>query len=657
MVVLMLGLGGTASAQTPFTIDDALRIAELSEPAITPDGARIVYTVTTNDRKRDKQLSDLWSVDWASARRQPVTRTVDKSEWQPAFSSDGRVLAFLSDATDDDTTQLFTMAARGGRPRQASAVPGGISDYALSPDGRRAVVVAEVGRTVGSKAKTPPPIVIDRFAFKEDGRGRLDDRRQQLMLVDVADRSAQPLTRGAFDHWLPAWSPDGRWIAFVSRQSGADPDRTIDYDVYVMAPDATATARRLSTPVYNDNEPGWATRLAWSPDSKRLAWVERRPDDQVYYAPFELVVADVATGALVRPPRIDRSMTRPVWTEDGSALLLLVEQDRTTRVARIDAVSGAISYLTGEDRFAVDLVAAGGRAAVLDGDVNTPYLLRTVETTPRILADHNDWLRERSLAVARDIEVASTEGARIGGLLLTPPGAPAGASLPLIVRLHGGPVYQYSREFMADWQVYAANGYAVLGLNPRGSSGKGYDFARAIFADWGNRDVKDIIAGVDWTVKQGIADPQRIGIGGWSYGGILANALIASDTRFKAAISGAGASNFIGLYGVDQYARDYEAELGLPWRDRAAWDRVSFPFLHADRIRTPTLFQCAADDDNVPCAGSEHMYLALRSLGVPTQLVVYPGQSHGLDVPSYIADRLRRNLDWYARWLQPGAGR
>jgi dipeptidyl aminopeptidase/acylaminoacyl peptidase len=212
-------------------------------------------------------------------------------------------------------------------------------------------------------------------------------------------------------------------------------------------------------------------------------------------------------------------------------------------------------------------------------------------------------------------------------------------------------VYQYSHEFMPDWQAYAAAGFAVVATNPRGSSGRGLEFARAIYADWGNKDVQDVLAGVDHVVALGIADPERLGIGGRSYGGILTNYVIASDRRFKAAVSGAGASNFIALYGHDMYTREYDIELGFPWANRATWDRLSYPFLHADRIVTPTLFYCTQQDVNVPCIGSEQMYQALRTRDVPTQLVIYPGEYHGLTVPSYLRDRLERLIGWYDRWL------
>ena len=269
----------------------------------------------------------------------------------------------------------------------------------------------------------------------------------------------------------------------------------------------------------------------------------------------------------------------------------------------------------------------------------------------RPLTDHNAWLAERRLGEVRDISLRSGKE-EIHGFLALPENYQQGERYPLIVRLHGGPVYQFSHEFMFDWRLYAAKGYAVLAVNPHGSSGRGFDFARSIYADWGAKDVKDISAAIDYAVEVGVADPGRIGVGGWSYGGILTNYMIASDKRIKAAVSGAGMSNFLGGYGADQYVREYEFEVGLPWRDKKIYDRISYPFLHADRISAPTLFLCAGADWNVPCLGSEQMYQALHSLDIKTQLVVYPDENHGLTVPSFIEDRLQRHLDWYGKYLK-----
>ena len=216
---------------------------------------------------------------------------------------------------------------------------------------------------------------------------------------------------------------------------------------------------------------------------------------------------------------------------------------------------------------------------------------------------------------------------------------------------------QHQNEFDFDWQLMAAGGYVVIAVNPRGSSGRGEEFAKAIYADWGNKDVQDVLAGVDDAVARKIADPDRLGVGGWSYGGMLTNYTIASDTRFKAATSGASISNILAGYGTDQYIREYEQELGVPWKNLDTWVHNSFPFLHADRITTPTLFLCGEADFNVPLLNSQQMYQALRSLGIDTMLIIYPGQFHGLTKPSYEHDRLQRYIAWYDKYVKRAGGR
>ncbi len=353
--------------------------------------------------------------------------------------------------------------------------------------------------------------------------------------------------------------------------------------------------------------------------------------------------------------RIDKWTYSPRWSADGSSVLALIEQDRTTWLAAIDPDVGTVRYLSEGRATAADFAAGtSGRIALLESKANRPNVLRRIGGDEKALADPNAWLGERRLADSREIAFRSADGTEIHGLFVPPlPGTvPEGRKPPLIVRIHGGPVSQFGHEFMPDWQVYAAQGYAVLAVNPRGSSGRGFDFSRAIYADWGNKDAADLSAGIDWVLAQRLADPNQIGVGGWSYGGMLTNYMIASDPRIDAAVSGAGHSSVYGLWGVDQYIREYEQELGTPWDNREVYDRNSYPLFTANKITAPTLFLCAEEDLNVNCEGSQQMYQALRTRGVPTRLVVYPGANHSLTAPSHIRDRLQRSLDWYALHLK-----
>ncbi|MFL6855923.1 MAG: S9 family peptidase [Sphingomicrobium sp.] len=659
--VILAGLLATspAAAASPgnlFGPDDLARLAAVAEPALSPDGRWLAYSVKTTNAAADKQQSDLWRVNWDGNERTALTHTSDDSEWLPQWSADGRWLAFLADRGGEDAkAQVWLMPADGGEARQVTKLPDGVEDFVWSPDGRRLAVIAwDPERSEGTpKPKNPPPIVTSRYQFKEDGTGYLTSRRKHLYVVDVDGGKAALLTPGDHDEQLPAWSPDGRTIAYVTKR-GADPDRHLNFDIYLVAPEAGATERQLTSFPGSDLDPYWESRPSWSPDGRRIAYLQSGEDKWIYYAPWQLAVIDASTGKSTLPAPIDMSLYKPRWAPDGRSVLSLVERNRETHLSRIDLADGRVTALTNGPRFDTDFaIAPNGRIAVLGGDDLHPYEVSAIEGSKlRPLTNHNAWLAAKRLAPVEDIQFTGADGTQLEGFLVKPVDYQPGRRYPTILRIHGGPVYQFSHEFMADWQAYAASGYAVVAVNPRGSSGRGFNFARAIYADWGNKDVQDVLSGVDYVLKLGIADPDRLGIGGRSYGSILTNYVIASDKRFKAAVSGAGSSNMLGMYGHDQYTREYELELGTPWANREAYDRTSYPFLHADRIVTPTLFYCAEKDFNVPCLGAEQMYQALRSRGLDTQLVIYPGENHPLTVPSYLRDRMQRLIGWYDRFLK-----
>ncbi len=639
-----------AQEAAPFTVDDMLRVEDLSDPVFAPDGARVAYVVTSPG-DGDTTQSDIWIAHYDGSGAQPLYPTIDRDEASPRWSADGRVFTFIRSGADGAAAQLWA-STNGEPPRQVSTLAGGASDYSLAPDGSFAIVLSEVGTNVVAEAPTiAPPIVITRFTAREDYRGFVDDRRTHLFRVPLAGGEAEPVTSGDYDVGHPSLSPDGRQLAYVSRQ--CDPAvRLRCADVYVM-PTAGGEARRIDTFEGEDADPGSDTNAPqWSPDSTRLLWLRAGPPQQTWYIPLQLVVADLASGRETQVAWIDRWFQQPEWSADGRHILALVEHDRDTWLARIDPATEGIEYLTSGARFAYDFAESpDGKIVVLDGDVNTPTALRTVEASPRTLSPHNQWVSTRALATTQDVSFMSGD-VEIHGLLMLPAGAEQDTPLPMIVRLHGGPVYQWSHEFMADHQVFAAAGYAVLSINPRGSSGRGAAFAQAQMARWGTVDAADISAGISWAIDQGVAKPDQIGVGGWSYGGILSNYMIASDTRVNAAVAGAGMANFFGGFGVDEYARDYVLELGEPWNNVQAWIDLSYPFFQSERIKAPTLYLCAEDDWNVPCEGSLAMYQALLSNDVPSTLVVYPGQNHGLVVPSYLKDRMVRSIAWYDRWLR-----
>ena len=656
-LALVPALGAQAPAAPaplrPFSLDDLSRVRDVREPQISPDGAWVAYTVSTSDTAEDRSTSAVWMASWDGSRNVRLT-TSKSGEHTPRWSPDGRWLAFLS-SRDDDHTQLWLLDRLGGEGRKATTLPSDVDDYVWAPDGRRIALVAEDADT--AKPKTPPPIVIDRFQFKQDERGYLGRQRRHLYLLDVESGKTAMLTSGDYDELLPAWSPDGKSLAFVSKRR-PDFDRDSNWDLYVIAAGGGGAApRQLTTFEGPDNDPDTESRPAWSPDGHSLAYLQGGPLKLLYYAVQKLAVVPGAGGAPhILTAALDRNVASPVWSGDGSSITFLLEDDRAVGLARVPAAGGAIERLVSGPRVVSAFTAgANGKLAVL---VSTPLAPAEVfaldGSTLRPLSRQNDeWLARVTLGGVEPITFKSRDGTAVNGFAVKPPDFVPGKRYPTILRIHGGPVSQYQNEFDSQLQTLAGHGYLVVVANPRGSSGRGERFSTAIFADWGNKDAQDVLAAVDYAVAQGLADPARLGVGGWSYGGILTNYVIAQDQRFKAAVSGASIANVLAGYGTDQYVREYEVELGVPWKAVDTWVRLSLPFLHADRINTPTLFLCGDKDFNVPLLNSEQMYQALRSLGVETQLVIYPGQHHGINKPSYRRDRLERYLAWYDKYLKP----
>jgi len=645
-------------AKRPLRATDIFRVRDVRDPQISPDGKWVAYTVTIADSARDKNDTDVWMASWDGKENLRITSTKE-SESQPRWSPDGRYLSFVSSRDGGKGGQIWLLDRRGGEATRLTEIKGGVSGYEWSPDATRlALIVGDPEDDEGSdstKAKTPKPIVLDRYHFKQDVQGYLGDKRSHLYVFDVATKKAELLTPGKYEEANPSWSPDGKQIAFVSDRS-PDPDRSINTDIYVIDARAGAQARQLTMFQGDDNNGGG--RLAWSPDGKSIAYVRSSSPTMSIYDQYQLAVIPAAGGeARVLTESLDRPVTSPRWTADGASLLFLVTDDRTQYVARMRATGGPVDKLTNGHRV-IQSFALGpaGKIAVLGSTATEMSEVQALENGAlRPLTHQNDsWLAEIQLGTTEGIEFKTPDGADVHAVM-TRPASSSGTKLPTLLRIHGGPTSQDQYSFNFERELFAANGYVVVSPNYRGSNGRGEKFMSAIAGDWGNKEVVDVLAATDYVVEKGIADPDRLGIGGWSYGGITTDYTIASTPRFKAAISGAGSALQTSMYGIDQYILQYDTELGPPWKNPDAWMKVSYPFFHADRIKTPTLFMAGEKDFNVPAAGSEQMYQALKSLGLDTQLVIYPNSFHGITLPSYRVDRLERYIKWYDRYLKPVA--
>ena len=665
-MVLAAATAGAAPAPHPVTLDDMLALREVGSPRLSPSGDAVLFEVGSANRAADMAESHIWRAGWDGTGAVALTGRAKESETNPRWSPDGRWISFLSDRSGPaGIAQLWRMAASGGEAERLTDLAGGVEAYAWAPDGRSLALIVRDPSPKEADDAPPKPIVIDRYRFKEDVEGYLTTTHKHLTLFDVGTRVATRLLDGAFDEALPAFSPDGRTIAFVSKRTG-DPDRTDEYGIWLIRAEPGASPRPLTHYEGDDEDPGWDSPPAWSPDGSEIAYLHGGPPRLIEYGVHSLAVIPVAGGEpRLLTPALDRNVAQPVFSPDGGEIRFLVEDDRAVTLAAVPRRGGPLRTLVSGRRAVLGFSqAAGGRIAFLQGEPERPSRLVGLDhTTEHPIADPDAaWRAAITPAPVRDIAVTSPDGTQIHGFLLTPPGASAATPLPTILALHGGPQEQVDYRFdhnvsyYLSLQLLAAHGYAVLLTNPRGSTGRGEAFASAIYADWGHKDVEDVLAAVDWAVSQKIADPDRLGIGGWSYGGMLTNYVIVQDHRFRAATSGASTSNILAGWGTDEYVRDYEAELGRPWANTATWEKLSLPFLHADRITTPTLFMGGDKDYNVPLLNQEQMYQALRSLNVETRLVIYPGSFHVQTRPSFIADRMTRDLAWFDAHLKPGTG-
>ncbi len=663
------------SQKRNLTVDDLFQIKRVGDPQISPDGKWLAYTVGTTDLKEEKSENRLWMIPVEGGEALPMTLE-GTSASRPRFSPDGKYLAFLSARSEGGNngerarTQVWLLDRRGGEGRELTEVMQGVQSFDWSPDSTRLVLLiqdptpeqveSEKRREQGVRSirpKTPPPAVIDRLQFKRDYQGYLDHRRTHLYVFDIASKKLTQITSGDYDDQQPVWSPDGRFLAFVSNRT-EEPDANYDSNIWVVAadnPDKGATLIQVTTNPGSDSQP------AWSPDGKRIAYVTSIHPELLWYSTNHLAVIPAPTpgGApgtpLLITEALDRNVRGPEFSPDSASVYFLLEDSGEQFLAQAPAAGGDVTHVIDGPRTVQDFtIGKDGAVAALITDPGLPgeIFVQGTEALRRLTTVNDKFLNEVRLSNMEEIHFQSADGTPIEGFIVKPPAFSPELKYPALLRIHGGPVSQFSKSFMFEVQLFAANGYVVILVNPRGSSGYGQEFSRAIFADWGNKDVQDVLAGVDYAVAQGYVDPDRLGVGGWSYGGMMTNYVIATTTRFKAAISGAGGALWTAHWGHDHYQREYVAELGLPWRNREVWERISFPFYNVEKITTPTLYMGGALDWNVPIIGSEHMYQSLRALGRKTELVVYPGEHHGIRTPSYLKDRLERYLAWYGKYVK-----
>lgn len=654
--LLLANSAGRSQTLRPIALDDYLAIKSVFGVAVSPDGVFASYVVREVHVDDDRRNSSLWRVRIAGGEPERLTHTGTATA--PAWSPDGQYLAFVSDRSGKD--QVWVLPSEGGEAFRVTDVKQGIERFEWAPDsGRLALVIQDADPLEGVEKRTEAekaarPIVITRLQHKRDGTGYLDARKSHLYVADVkmalssggsTFAAVRPLTWGVFDEGSPAWSPDGKLIAFASNRT-EQPDANDNTDIFTIDVESGRITPRTSDSGADDDP-------VWSPSGNEIAFIHVPRDPPVYATPRVRSVTIAGGTTHEWTATLDRHIAaEPRWAADGRSLFVALVDEGRTPIVRVARSGQRLTSIDGD--FATFEVT--GTHVVATG--STPLRPNDVVAVPldggspvNLSRAHEALFSRLRLSPAEVFHYRSPDGTPVEGWLVKPPDFDPSKKHPLILRIHGGPVSQYTDSFSFEHQYLASLGYVVMFTNPRGSSGYGEAFSKAIFADWGNKDYQDVMAGLDHVLGLGFIDERRMGVGGWSYGGILTNYIITKTTRFAAAISGASEADMFSAFGYDDLQRWWVSELGHPWEQAELYRKLS-PIYEIKKVKTPTLVMCGEKDFRCPLPQSEQLYLALKTLGKETALIIYPGQSHSIRRPSYEVDRYRRYGYWYDKFLK-----
>lgn len=629
--------------------NDVYRISNMGAPKISPEGSWILYNLSTVDSIKDKFTAKLFMVSAdgkETVKLTEQTKSASNYNWSP----DGKYISFLATgAVEEEGSQFFLMDRRGGEPIQVSHIKGEVDSYKWFQNGKKVLFeIKDFNYADTAKSKMRKPYEITRYKFKEDYEGYLDNRKTHLYSFDLATKKLDTLTRGMYNETEADISSDGKMVTYASNTS-ASPDQNSNKEIFIL------TIGSSIAPIKLTNYKGADENPRFSPDNKSIAFLRATSEDNYnMYDLRNIGVIDIDTKLVnIITSKYDQSFSDLNWTIDSKNILALVEDDRNQNLVKVNAENGTLQLLENETgAYSAIHVNNKGKMVTLFSSANLPEEVFIAEENKfkRVTHVQDAFVAPFKQIAVKGISAVASDNSKVNGILYL---ADSNAKkLPLLLFIHGGPYAQDDFSFDITRQMYAAAGYAVAAVNYRGSSGRGANYAKCIQADWGNKEVKDIIAITNYLIKTGIADSTKLAIAGWSYGGILTNYTIATDHRFKAAISGAGSSLALSFYGSDMYITQYESELGKPWENLQKWLDLSYPFFKVKEIKTPTLFMASQADFNVPVIGAEQMYQAFKSVGIPTELILYPNQHHGIKVPSYLVHRYNSHINWLKTYLK-----
>ena len=639
------------------SIDHIMKMKSVQSLALSPDSKWIAYVVTRVDEEKDKKFSQIHITSIDGKSTLPMT-AVYMNASDPQWSPDGKYLAFLGvRGTDKDTeNQVWTLDLRGGEAVQFTNVPQGVNSYRWSPDGTKMALVIKDAKPQtnapdeNSSNEKLEPFVIDRLQFKKDYVGYLDRRRTHIYIKNGNEKPIQ-ITFGDYDDSDPQWNPDNKLIAFVSKREG-DPDANNNSDIWLVDSSDDKKNRELKKLTIN---PGPDTNPSWSPDGNTIAYISSIEPDKLWYATEHLAITDKNNGETkLLSLNYDRMISSPMFSNDGKSIFALASDRGNRPLIKFDLSNGDKENIT-PGELSVRNYAIGNRDKIITlmSSHHSPFNFYQIKRDEIInLTNYNNAiLKDTKLADVKRLIVPGWRNEPVESFIYYPPNYDNQKIYPTIFVLHGGPVSQHDTSFDEFAQLYAANGYIAVLPNPHGSSGYGQAYSYALNKKWGVPDFEDVDAIADYLVENGVSDPNKLGVGGWSYGGILTNYVITKSTRFSGAVSGASEVNHRANYGHDIYQNEWEVELGLPWVNIEDWEAIN-PFNDLGKVTTPTLVIGGQLDWNVPILNSEQLYQVLKRRGIDTKLVVYPGEYHGINRPSFVRDRYERFIDWFDQYVK-----
>jgi dipeptidyl aminopeptidase/acylaminoacyl peptidase len=614
------------------TPEQTLHIRSVGDLQLSPDGYHLALTVT-DPIKETSRNSDIWV--YGTKSRQLVQFTAsEKADYHPRWSPDGNKLAFLSGRSEK--TQIYLISLEGGEAQALTDCKTGIQAFEWSPDGKQIIFMAQEPKTDEEEKKQKE---------KDDARVvDADDKPARLWIFDVASKAVRQLTEGEWRISSFCWMPDGVHLIVVATDQNR-PEWLTDrlYSLRVSDGVLEEVARPAQPFGY----------VQVSPDGKSLAYVGTRLDGPT--AP-DLYVMPVGGGkaANLTQSSLDRSVSDFVWKKEGK-IVLQAANGFATSLYDLD-LEGNI-----EERRPFEGVHPSGSFVI--GPDFSAFVGQSATQMPELWVSKEPGEAEKvshfnaewdaiSLVEPEVFTYASFDGKEIEAALLKPAKYMEGSRIPLVVLVHGGPAGRWAYRFDAWGQLLVQHGYAVLYPNIRGSEGYGHDFVAANQMDWGGGDFKDVMAGVDYMIAQGIADPEHLGIGGWSYGGYMAAWAVTQTDRFKVSVSGAPMTDLASEYGTESAGINaYDTwYLGTPYENLELFQERS-PVTHVKKVKTPTLLLTGENDATDPIGQCQQLYRGLRRYGVGTELVVYPREGHGIREEKHRIDLLNRILSWFDKHI------